>query len=398
VMFEIRAGRLARAEQLAARCARTGAAAGHPAAARWHGSHLIVIRWYQGRVAELLPAIRELATVSGGDYTSALAVAAAVAGERAEARAALSVSASSLVTLYGMVEAAHLLGDPEASAEAYALLLPHAGRPVTAGPAIACFGSVEHALGLAKLTAGQFDAAVGHLRHAVRENLALGHWPATILARHRLAQALAHAGDRHGARREAETARHDAADLGVHLPSADRPATASAPSCRRDGRVWRVEADGRTAVVEHSRGIAYLAVLLANPGREIRAVDLPAIVAGAPPVDATPPPVGEPLATQSLLDGAAIRQYRHRLAALEREAQDPRTRAERDWLREQLRSATGLGGRARHFPSVDERARIAVGKAIRRALRRVAGADAELGRALAATVRTGQHCAYVPGR
>src|SRR6185312_14486516 len=105
VMFEIRAGRLARAEQLAARCARTGAAAGHPAAARWHGSHLIVIRWYQGRVAELLPAIRELATVSGGDYTSALAVAAAVAGERAEARTALTGSASSVVALYGVIEA-----------------------------------------------------------------------------------------------------------------------------------------------------------------------------------------------------------------------------------------------------------------------------------------------------
>lgn len=55
---------------------------------------------------------------------------------------------------------------------------------------------------------------------------------------------------------------------------------------------------------------------------------------------------------------------------------DHAARAEREWLMAQLASAAGLGRRPRSFPDDRERARVAVGKAIRRALARIAVADA----------------------
>ncbi|MEU8664220.1 hypothetical protein, partial [Actinoplanes philippinensis] len=36
-------------------------------------------------------------------------------------------------------------------------------------------------------------------------------------------------------------------------------------TCVRDGRLWRVELDGRRLLVAHSVGLLHLAVLLASP-------------------------------------------------------------------------------------------------------------------------------------
>ncbi len=44
-----------------------------------------------------------------------------------------------------------------------------------------------------------------------------------------------------------------------------------------------------------------------------------------------------------------------------------------------------------------ERARVAVGKAIRRALARITDADAVIGEHLRQTVHTGARCSYWPG-
>jgi len=71
--------------------------------------------------------------------------------------------------------------------------------------------------------------------------------------------------------------------------------------------------------------------------------------------------------------------------------------AEREWLVAQLASAAGLGGRTRSFPDEGERARVAVGKAIRRTLARIADADSVIGEHLRQTVHTGVRCSYWPG-
>ena len=433
VMFEIRAGRFPRAEQLAVECVAFGRKVESAYASTWYMSHLVAIRWYQGRVAELLPTLRLLAAAadigpSHASLHSALAVAAAGAGHRDEALNALAVlgcrtlrdlprSGSWLVAVYGVVEAALLLGEGDLAAQAYELLLPYASLPILAGPAVSCFGSVEYALGVARLAVGAYDGAVEHLRRAVAHNTALGHFPAAVLARHRLAAALVGSGRADQlalARTEAAVARREAAELGMQLPGpigggAVRLASSGfvpvpvVPTCRRRGRDWEIGALGRTIHVNHCRGIAYLAILLANPGREITALELATAADSKRAVGGD----GTPLE----LDDEATRRLRERLSELQSEIdacdvtgeQDRaiRVHAERELLLARLRSAAGIDGSPSgpdDREAAEERARIAVGKAIRRALARIAEADAELGQAFNFSVYTGRACVYIPVR
>ena len=102
----------------------------------------------------------------------------------------------------------------------------------------------------------------------------------------------------------------------------------------------------------------------------------------------------------------ALRQFRSRLHSLRQEIAEAEAlgdtdraaglRSEADWLVEELRAQTGLGGRSRHFADDAERARIAVGKAIRRALQRISAADPLIGEELRDAIQTGMLCCYRP--
>ncbi|WP_433257738.1 hypothetical protein ACQPYK_21370 [Streptosporangium sp. CA-135522] len=439
VMLSIRNGRLTQAEALASACAERGTAADDPTTRARYVGHIVTIRWYQGRLGELVATLSELVnspmlSVTDNSYFAILAGAAAAAGNRRLAVGMLARvcgrdlaevprSSSWLVTMYSVVEAAHLLEDAEASAQAYALLAPFAHLPVIASLGVSCLGSVHHPLGVASLTSGHVDKAVEHLRAAVHDNLALGHWPAVVLSRARLGQALALRDGMHdeAARRELALAAQEAAALQMALqmtrqmtlppsggprdpaPEVDRGGDvgkrASAMVCRRRGRQWQIEMDGRTALVGHSVGMGHLAVLLANPGREILATDLaagPALAGEGVPGDGAP--------AQPLLDDRAMNSYRQRLSQLQADIDECESmneiervatlRAEHDWLIDELAGATGLAGRLRTFTGSQERARIAVGKAIRRALDRITEADPIIGDELRATVETGVRCCY----
>ncbi|MDI1460752.1 hypothetical protein QEZ54_07230 [Catellatospora sp. KI3] len=421
VMLLIRAGRFADAETLATACAHRGRQAGDADSSGWYGAHLFALRWYQGRTDELLPMLEEMVnspTLSATDnsFLAAWALARARAGDHRQATAALARltgpdlaclprSSSWLVCLYGVVETACLLGDPATAAAAYNLLAPYGHLPMLASVGISCFGSVQQALGVAALTTGEPDRAVRHLRAAVHDNLVLGHFPAATTSRARLAEALrlrAAPGDRAQADTEHHLADREAADLGMSLPAGVfRPAPGRAVKrpalCRRQGASWEIELGHRTATVDDSVGMGYLAALLANPGFEIPAVDL--AVGPGRPVPTTD-------VAQPVLDDAAKQAYRRKLAELQDEldsaeaandlARAERTRAEKDWLIAELAAATGLHGRVRSFTGSGERARVAVGKAIRRALDRIAAADPVIGEELRAAVRTGVRCSYRP--
>ena len=415
VMLAIRAGRLDDAESLATTCAASGAAAGDVDHEWWSGAQLVTIRWYQGRLAELLPVLRDrdhspdLSAVDNS-AVAALAVAAAQGGDLRTAASSLGAlcgsdllhlprSSSWLGTMHGIVETAALLGDAGVSVRAYELLRPYADLPMVGGLGITCFGSVHHALGVASLTNGLLDQAIDHLRAAVQHNLALAHWPAVVASRRRLAQAYQHRGqpgDADAARGELETAASEAAALG--LPVAEKGARGPAglgAECHRAGRKWRLAWRDRSVMMEDSIGMTHLAVLLANPRQEILAAEL---AAGLSALGAA----GEGGPAYPVLDQAAITEYRNRLKRLDaeldqREPGDEEARAERDWLVAQLASAAGFGGRVRSFPDQGERARVAVGKAIRRALARITEADPILGDHLRQTVHTGVRCSYWPG-
>jgi hypothetical protein len=421
-MLAIRDGRFEEAEALADACADRGAAAGDVDTTGWFAAQLGTIRWYQGRISEFVPALAELVnspTLSEVDNSAlaGLAVAAATSGDRRLATSALARlcgrsladlprSSSWLASMYSVVEAANLLEDAELSRQAYTLLAPFARLPVITSLGVSCLGSVHHCLGVASLTTGDLDRAVEHLQLAIRGNLVLGHWPATVLSRTRLGQALAlrdGPGDEE-ARRELALATQEAEAMDMPVPGSDRnPGRwAARVECRRRGRRWRMELNGRTALVEDSVGMRHLATLLANPGYEIPAIDL---AAGPQPVDpATPQNDAE--SHQPVLDEVARREYKQRLTDLEAEIDELESmndleriagvRAERDWLVAELTSATGMGGRHRRFNGSAERARVAVGKAIRRALARVSEADHAIGDELRATIHTGRFCSYRP--
>jgi len=154
-------------------------------------------------------------------------------------------------------------------------------------------------------------------------------------------------------------------------------------------------------LVDHSVGMLHLAVLIANPGVEIAAVEL---AAGAQAIG--PALGGAAVSAQPVLDRAAIQRYRQRLSQLREEIEElessrdddgvDRARTERDWVLAELAAGTGLSGRPRTFADNNERARLAVGKAIRRALTHIERADATIGAHLRGGVHTGTRCCYRP--
>jgi catechol 2,3-dioxygenase-like lactoylglutathione lyase family enzyme len=185
---------------------------------------------------------------------------------------------------------------------------------------------------------------------------------------------------------------------------------------RREGEYWTVAFDGAVVRLRDAKGLRHLARLLAHPGREFHAVDLEAAEAQAAPAAprgsrasggdpelAVRPDLGD---AGALLDATAKAAYRARLAELRAELEeaeggnDParaaKARHELEFLAAELARAVGLGGRDRRAASHAERARLNVTRAIRAAVANLARANPALGRHLAATIRTGRYCAYLP--
>ena len=184
---------------------------------------------------------------------------------------------------------------------------------------------------------------------------------------------------------------------------------------RREGEYWTVAYDGEVVRLKDAKGLRHLARLLAQPGRELLATDLEAAEghAAAAPVGPRGRARGGELEARpdlgdagALLDATAKAAYRTRLEELRAELEeaegfnDPeraaRARAEREFLAAELARAVGLGGRDRRAASHAERARLNATRAIRAAMANLARANPSLGRHLAATVRTGRYCCYVP--
>lgn len=421
-MLAVRAGKLDEAERLAGECRALGETVGDADALGWYFAHLVTIRWLQGRGHEVLPAVAELIHSSelaepNESFVAAVAALAASAGQTEEAQAALQqlrgtgglaslrTSSTWLVTLLGVIEAAHLLNDQTAAEEAYRLLAPYADLPVMASLAVACFGSAHRPLGLAALTAGDAERAVQHLEAAVKADVRLGHAPAQVLSRAALAEAL-RARDAHGDRVRAAALLDTAIEQGRRLglrgrvaawervrDAAAQPLASGRVEMQRSGRDWRVVVGDRAVAVPHSVGMTYLAELVRNPGVEMTAVEL-----------ASRHELAREAQHHPMLDNQARAEYRQRVADLQDEIADAdhhgdleraaRARLELDWLVDELARATGLAGRARGFDDSTERARTSVQKAIKRALARISEADQGIGAELRRRVVTGGRCVF----
>jgi tetratricopeptide (TPR) repeat protein len=177
----------------------------------------------------------------------------------------------------------------------------------------------------------------------------------------------------------------------VQAPSRNAPGAVTKASLRQKEKRWLLSYGNGSFELPDMKGLHHLVRLLAEPGRELHALDL----AGAPAEDAGP-----------VLDERAKREYRQRMEELQAEIDEAaawndseraaRAQLELDALTRHLAAAVGLGSRDRTIGSSAERARVSVRKAIAKAIAQIAEHDADLGLLLSTTVKTGSYCSYTP--
>ncbi len=274
----------------------------------------------------------------------------------AESLAELPRDADWLLTLQCVLEGALAVGDRAITAAASELLTPYPGRSVVNAGAVMWHGVTDDTLARATALLGDEDAAARHRAAALAtyERIGATWWRDRLRAT--VVTAPAKPGD----------------ELVVHLH-------------RQPGGLWLVGREGATFMLPHMRGLEHLHALLRQPDADLPARSL----AGA-----------EIVVEQrglEVLDEESLRVLRSRLAHLDAELEfreRPSLREEREAIADHLAAATGLAGRRRTTGSHDERARVAVRKAIVGALARIAEADPRLGRHLRDRIRTGNECRY----
>jgi hypothetical protein len=412
-------GRYEAAYALTARLREIGVRAGDPQANLIAAARLSLFHAERGEHEALRPVLAELRPHADRlpnfpMYRAMLVLGQVELGEVAGARAdwarclavPLPRDMTALATLALFARAASALGDPSHAEDLHARLSPFAALHAAIG-ASHSFGAAASYLGLLDVLRGRTDDAIRHFEAGLALNRRMGAapweaWTATELAAALLARG--RPADRSRAAELAAAASISAESLGLRPLLRRLRAVAAPPPVllaprtgrfAREGAVWCVGFAGREVRVKDSRGLAYLAVLLAKPDIEISAVELAS--PGRPRAAEAPLPA---------LDAKAKAAYRARLEDLrdaieEAEARGDLRRAERardevEALATELSRAVGLGGRDRLAPRATERARIAVTKAIGRAIGQLSESMPDLARHLENTVKTGAFCAYAP--
>ena len=340
----------------------------------------------QGQAEQLVHVAEAAYHDAGGLARMLLAFAYAQAGRTDEAAALLQMVAvgdfAGLPRDYTWPASAHLaaqvavkVGDSRSAVRLGQLLSPYRGADaVSSHSSLLWLGPVAYSLALVAASTESADTATELFDEALTRCLRVGATPwAAMIRRDRAAV---------GGR----SAQAPAVDLAL-------------ASLRRTGDLWTVTYDGTSTGVKHSRGMDYLATLLAAPQREFHALDLAASGARAGGT-VSAADLGE------LLDPQARAAYKRRIIELrstQAEAEEvgdalgvERARTEIEALAHELASAVGLGGRSRTVGSSAERARQAVSKAIRTAVTALAVLHPALGEHLRSSVRTGTFCSYDP--
>ncbi len=188
----------------------------------------------------------------------------------------------------------------------------------------------------------------------------------------------------------------------------------------RQDDFWTIRYHGQSAFLKSTRGLECLACLLRSPGREYYVSELVARPAEKNPSSRRAAVIprngshkdgGQLVMTRlhdgtPMLDSQAKAECKRRLDELrgqEDEAErfnDPdraaKARGEINAIASYLATAAGLGGRDRKTSSDAERARCAVTKRIKDAIRKLDDALPALGHHLAARIKTGYFCSYNP--
>jgi tetratricopeptide (TPR) repeat protein len=258
-------------------------------------------------------------------------------------------------------EAACRHGSDRLRADLYDLLAPHSGTQVGCGAWVAYCGPVDGYLADLAYALGDSARGSDHLLRAQEQCLRLD--APLWLRRVRASQ------HQHGMAAETNT-------------------------FTRNGAVWSLSYQGVQTIVPDAKGLHDIAVLLTRPHESVAAATL----AGT-----SVPDRGEPV-----LDRRAAISYRARIDELAQEIDDAdtdhdldratRARRERDALLDELRRATGRGGRPRRLGDDSERVRKMVRARVHRALLLVADHHPDLAAHLQASIETGHWCTYRPAQ
>ncbi|GAB6166179.1 hypothetical protein JCM19992_21790 [Thermostilla marina] len=169
---------------------------------------------------------------------------------------------------------------------------------------------------------------------------------------------------------------------------------------RRRGQMWVLKFQGETVFMQDSRGLFYIARLLAEPGRDIPAVMLLAAAEGIDTriTGGTSGPV---------LDDQARAEYGKRFRELQEELEDAkrhndlghidRLQSEMEALGAEIGRATGLGGRKRERTDA-EKVRKSVSMAVSRAIDSIEREHKTLAHHLRISISSGFSFKYAPER
>lgn len=431
-------GRLAEAERFAVEARDIGVRSMLTDAEATFASHNYFIRSEQGRPGEAFELVKHAAEritwypflrceladlhLQLGDERASRSLYEELAADRF---ASLPRDNEWIFALTLLAPLSILHDDPKRASILYEQLLPFADRHAVGHPE-GTTGSVSRALGILAAGLSRFDDAEKHFAFAIEHNDRMGArlWTADTQVRFaRMLLTRDAPGDIERADRllndALQTSRsldlvrveREVRELRPEIEGVDelrRPLPRARAAFRREGEYWSIGFDGDAFRLRDSKGLRYLSVLLAAPGREIHALELVSAVQGHAP-DRTPSDAELGLERGDgarILDKRAKGEYARRLEELESELaeseewHDPerasRVRMEIDFLSDELGAAVGLGGRDRAAATNAERARVNVTRAIKAALVRIAEHSPSLGRHLGATVRTGTFCMYQP--
>lgn len=351
---------------------------------------LITVQLDNGRVDEARAGFERLAV---GDF----------AGLRRERR---------LGVLALLCEVCWRLGDARRAPALADLLAPFADGNVMYAASV-CFGAAARFLGQLSALGGDREVASDYFAKAAERNRRMGavaplawtlfdeakmwqpHDPERARGLFREARAVA--APLAMGRLVTELDRAEAS-LAVSLPrrvATDATGQGRRGVFRREGGTWTVSTGQIEIHVIDTKGMAYIAELLRQPGMEIAALELGGTAA-------------EPFsAGEELVDRQARDAYRRRLAELRREIDEAGERndigrvellqSEAGEIEQELSRVVGLHGRLRRGGNTAERARLNVTRAIRTAIRKIDAGDSGCGRFFAIAIRTGNVCRYLPG-
>lgn len=162
--------------------------------------------------------------------------------------------------------------------------------------------------------------------------------------------------------------------------------------------------------LRHSKGLAYIAHLMAHAGHEFHVTDLSTLeqgrlVPGMLAVEAEKNGLVREFGDAGPeLDQSAKSSYRERLHELRDELREAKSfndlgriskiENEIEFISRELARAVGLGGRDRKACSETERARIRVTMAVKSTVKKITKQHPWLGRSLAHSLRTGNFCSF----